>query len=417
MKQSETVVKKSVKPSVGKRKRDEDTSNSDAKRRKRSPETDSKLKNGKTVFIDPTLVKHELVCVINRSHKQQVDDKIHTRQVNDENSGFPHVRRNKKIQKVLELPQRKIVLCNKESIQSIPKKYHNEGVYDNRFLRMIESPDQFAVQAKPNEDFRWTLTSTTAVKEGEKPVVLSTDFSVDDLADMTIELEKDIGIIKHAVEHVLDDTKPDVAPLTTHPGHHAGPKKIANYCVLNNGIIAASMIKKNRPSCKIGLLDIDAHPGDGTMNFVRKNPHLLDCYVSLHTDVEFSNMQTFKCPEYAVVMKSGENHVGRPRQISWVEYDEKLQSILQSFQPMNLNVLIVCVGFDTLKNDPIAGDQIGYQLQPIHFRKIGLLLGEQDYQVFFIQEGGYDPNLTADAFDHLMKGFYLGRQAKAIKGL
>jgi len=396
------------KPQSVKRKREKDTLVNQTKRHKASPEKESKSKAG------PVISKYELVCVVNRSHKQEVDQKVHVRQVNDENSGFPHVRRNKKIQKVLDLPHRKIVLSSKQGLHTIPKKFQNQGVYDTRVLHMIDNPAGFQVKPKSDEDFAWTITSTP---NGEDPCVLMTDFSETDLTEMHPDLEKDMGIITTAVDQLLTDSKPDVAPLTTHPGHHAGPNKIANYCVLNNGILAASMIKKNKPQYKIGLLDIDAHPGDGTLSFVTKNSQLLERYVSLHTDVEFSNMKTFKGPNHAVVMKRSENAVGRPRQIPWKEYNQKLQQILKSFRSSELNVLVVCVGFDTLKDDPIAGHQVGYQLYPAHFQKIGLLLGQEDYQVLFIQEGGYDPNLTADAFDNLLKGFYTGRQTKAINGL
>jgi len=247
-----------------------------------------------------------------------------------------------------------------------------------------------------------------------EPPILTSDYSQEDLIEMKDALEKDMGVLKSTVEFCVQNSKCDMLPITTHPGHHAGPNKIANYCIINNCIVTASMIKQHKPNQKIGILDLDAHPGDGTKHLIMKNKELIDHYTSLHTDEEFTNMETFTEHSKAIVFPRSKKLKGRKRNISWKEYCQNLEGCLENLSNKNLHVLIVCIGFDTLKEDPIAGLEIGYQLLPVHFQKIGALLAQQNSQVIFIQEGGYDTNLTAEAFENLIEGFTIGRKFHSV---
>jgi acetoin utilization deacetylase AcuC-like enzyme len=249
------------------------------------------------------------------------------------------------------------------------------------------------------------------------PIILTTDYSQDDLIEMKSDLERDMGVLKSTVDYLNEHPKADMLPLTTHPGHHAGPNQVANYCIINNSIVTAAMIKQHKPKQKIGILDLDAHPGDGTKQLVEKNEDLIDRYVSLHTDEEFSNMETFRNESKAIIFPRSQKLKGRKRNVTWNEYATKLNDCLQSLSESKLHVLIVCIGFDTLKEDPIAGLEIGFQLLPIHFKKIGAMLAQQNSQVVFIQEGGYDTNLTANAFENLVNGFRIGRKFQEISAI
>lgn len=152
-------------------------------------------------------------------------------------------------------------------------------------------------------------------------------------------------------------------------------------------------------------------------SWLKKNEDLIDRYVSLHTDEEFSNMETFRNESKAIIFPRSQKLKGRKRNVTWNEYATKLNDCLQSLSESKLHVLIVCIGFDTLKEDPIAGLEIGFQLLPIHFKKIGAMLAQQNSQVVFIQEGGYDTNLTANAFENLVNGFRIGRKFQEISAI
>jgi len=136
------------------------------------------------------------------------------------------------------------------------------------------------------EDTRWDVYAKgkDVEKHSDLPVILTTDYSQDELIEMKSDLERDMGVLKFTVDYLTVHPKADMLPVTTFPGHHAGPNQVANYCIINNGIVTAAMIKQHKPKQKIGILDLDAHPGDGTKQLVEKNEDLIDRYVSLHTD-------------------------------------------------------------------------------------------------------------------------------------
>lgn len=380
--------------------------------KKRKPNASPKQKK----IVDEPIVR-DLVSVIDRLHKSEVDKNLHCRKVNDENGQFNDVRRNKKIQKIVGSKEPiKTIISAKQPLNVIPQRFHGKGIYHKNVIGVFNNPEDFKFVKINEEDFRWDVHPKRVESEPAN-VILTTDYSQADLIEMKGDLERDMGVLKASVDYLTSNSHADLLPITTHPGHHAGPNQIANYCIINNGIVTAAMIKQHKPKQKIGILDLDAHPGDGTKQLVEKNDDLIDRYVSLHTDEEFSNMETFRNESKAIIFPRSEKLKGRKRNVTWGQYASKLQGCLENLSESKLHVLIVCIGFDTLKEDPIAGLEIGFQLLPIHFRKIGAMLAQQNSQIVFIQEGGYDTNLTADAFENLIKGFRVGRKFQAISSI
>jgi len=346
------------------------------------------------------LAKYELAYVVNKAHKQQVLDQVNIRKVSDDAIGYEHVRRNKKFIKIQEMKASKTgnlkeIVSTKKPLDLLSIKFHGSGIYSSEVIEILKHAEKFHFQKDGDV---WKINDS-----GKE--ILSTDFSQEDLTRMKPELENDLGALKSATEYICTQVKGDVVVLNSHPGHHAGSNKVANYCVINNAIVSAAMIKKEKPNANIAILDLDAHPGDGTQQLVQKNKSLIARYISLHGEDDFENMETFKKKENAVVMRG---------KISWKTYDQKLQATLKTLQKSNIDILLVCIGFDTLKEDPNGGKRIGFQLLPLHFRKIGALLATQNAKVAFLQEGGYDCNLCAEAFQHLLEGFEIGRKIHAI---
>jgi acetoin utilization deacetylase AcuC-like enzyme len=263
-------------------------------------------------------------------------------------------------------------------------------------VQVLKRPDSFDFNKLKDKGVLWTVT-----KDQASSFIMQTDCTQDDFKWLRDPLERDVGVLKTSVEQLLANRVHDVIAVNTHPGHHAGPNRVANYCILNNIAIAARLLKQARPSLKVGVLDLDVHPGDGTQEFVKQHRHLINKYVSIHCTTKFLNMNS----------SLGSNGVGlrlnREFKVPPERFIAKIADVLTTWNRERLDVIIAAMGFDTLKRDPLA--KVGFQMLPVHFREIGHIFSQRPEQIFFVQEGGYNLNETALAFDYLIKGFNRGR--------
>lgn len=316
------------------------------------------------------------------------------------------VRRNKKIQRINQMEKsetdkqvRAQVMTSKKGTFSVA-----EGVYDKPMLAALRQPEAFVFK-RDRETWEYNRTWVWNVMEANSGrVVMKSDFCKKDLGFMVADLKGDVGVLRNSVSQLLAKKTNDVVALNTHPGHHAGPNRISNYCCLNYVAIAATMIKRKAPHLRVGVIDIDVHAGDGTYQFLKENPKLVHKYVSIHTPVMFLNMNS-DLVESGVCLKKN-----RRSEVSSQRYIAKIKEVLDSWNKERLDIIMVSTGFDTLQKDPEAGELLGYQMLPVHFREVGEIFAHRKEQMFFIQEGGYNLNETAKAFEYLVKGFRKGRK-------
>lgn len=342
--------------------------------------------------------KRQLIVVCDKRAKFEVQARQQVKKVALTNDAFPMVRRNKKILKVLQMLKAEaksnkmvqVVTSRKKGLSEI------ESLYGKDVVEVLKHPEGFDFSRRREKGLLWNVT-----KDQSACLIMQTDCTQDDFKCLRDPLERDVGVLKTSVAQILADKVHDVIAINTHPGHHAGPNRVANYCILNNIAIAARLLKQARPSVKVGVLDLDVHPGDGTQEFVEQHRHLINKYVSIHCTARFLHMNSCL----------GSNGVGlrlnREFKVPPERFIAKIEEVLTNWNSERLDVIIVAIGFDTLKRDPLA--KVGFQMLPVHFRDIGHIFSQRPEQIFFVQEGGYNLNETARAFDYLIKGFNRGR--------
>jgi acetoin utilization deacetylase AcuC-like enzyme len=344
----------------------------------------------------------QLIVVCDKRAKFEVQARQQVKKVSLTNDTFPTVRRNKKILKVLQMMKAEwksnkmihVVTSRKKGLSEI------ETLYGHDVVQVLKHPENFDFHREKDNRVLWNIT-----REKSSSVIMQTDLTQEHFKYLRDPLERDIGVLKTSVEQLLAKKEHDVVAVNTHPGHHAGPKRAMNYCTLNNIAIAARLLKEARPSLKLGVLDLDVHPGDGTQEFVEQHRHLIKKYVSIHCTTRFENMNS----------SLGSNGVGlrldKEFKVIPERFIAKIAEVLTAWNRERLDVIIVAMGFDTLKRDPLA--KVGFQMLPVHFRDIGYMFAQRPEQLFFVQEGGYNLNETARAFDYLIKGFKRGRSELA----
>ncbi len=167
---------------------------------------------------------------------------------------------------------------------------------------------------------------------------------------------------------------------TRPPGHHAGWDYGMGFCIFNNAIAAALFFLDSDE--RVGILDLDAHHGNGTEELARR---LSIPYASIHMGAGYpgtgltSDEQTHNIPVF--------------HPVGWPEYGKFLRRCI-NFLSERTDVLVLSLGFDTLAEDGLSY----FALHVQDFERIGKLL--RDFNLKVVLEGGYSESigLAAEAF-------------------
>ncbi|KAF9195881.1 hypothetical protein BGZ50_003142 [Haplosporangium sp. Z 11] len=216
-------------------------------------------------------------------------------------------------------------------------------------------------------------------------------------AQVTLTATKDLVRVAEQYEQSIVDgatsreNPPGLYALVRPPGHHAQTDVCGGYCFLNNVAIATQWLidqpnlkgKDGGPK-KIAILDIDFHHGNGTQEifYTTSNP----LYTSLHS-----------CEDYPYFtgsdLEKGEGeglgfniNIPLPHSTTDDEYVETLEKLIKDHVlPYDADYIIVSLGVDTYKDDPIAGFLVTSDAYP----RIGNAIRKIGLPTLFVQEGGY----------------------------
>ena len=143
----------------------------------------------------------------------------------------------------------------------------------------------------------------------------------------------------------------DVVALCRPPGHHAEHDRMGGFCYFNNAVAAAHRLSGDG---RVAILDVDYHHGNGSQHLTYTRDDIL--YVSLHAD-----------PRFAYPGFSGHaNERGRgaglgfnlnlplPPHMAIDAYLEELERGCEAIAAFDPRTVVVSLGFDTHREDPIA---------------------------------------------------------------
>jgi len=168
------------------------------------------------------------------------------------------------------------------------------------------------------------------------------------------------------------------------PGHHAPSDMFGGYCFINNAAVAVQYLIDNGSS-KVAVLDVDFHHCNGTQSIFYNRNDVMVC--SVHGD-----------PRYAFPYFSGyedetgvEKGVGfninypLPPNTNYSVWKESLSSALEVIKSFGPDKLVVSLGSDTFKDDPISF----FKLESDDFIDYGNKISEINVPTLFVMEGGY----------------------------
>lgn len=200
-----------------------------------------------------------------------------------------------------------------------------------------------------------------------------------------------------AAAGVVSDGADAAYGLTRPPGHHAGPETYGGYCFLNNAAVAAAALA--RASCRVAILDLDTHHGNGTQTVFWDRGDILT--VSIHGDPD-ENFPFFLgyADETGAGGGAGANrNLPLPTGTAWPGYREALDEALRIVSGHRADALVVALGVDTHVAHGVLA------LEGDDYRRVGAAVADARLPTVFIQEGGYAPGVLEHDLPAVLTGF------------
>lgn len=181
-------------------------------------------------------------------------------------------------------------------------------------------------------------------------------------------------------------------------GHHAHRDRAGGFCYLNSSAAAASRLLQTWT--KVAVLDVDAHHGDGTQNIFYQRADVMT--VSLHADpAGYYPFYTGYTHERGHGAGEGFN-LNLPLAHGSGDQDflRALDTALDTLAGYAPEALVLALGFDTYKDDPISV----LKLDIGAYRDIGARVGSLRVPTVVVQEGGYMVQAIGPALDAFLEG-------------
>ncbi|VFT17524.1 acetylpolyamine aminohydrolase [Pseudomonas aeruginosa] len=159
---------------------------------------------------------------------------------------------------------------------------------------------------------------------------------------------------------------------------------MGGYCFFNNAAIAAQAFL-DRGAGRVAILDVDYHHGNGTQDIFYDRADVL--FTSIHGDPRF------EYPYFLGYADEKGNGVGTGYNFNyplaagsdWATWSQALQAAIRQIQAYAADVLIVSLGVDTFKEDPISQ----FRLDSPDYLRMGEAIGKLGLATLFVMEGGY----------------------------
>jgi acetoin utilization deacetylase AcuC-like enzyme len=202
---------------------------------------------------------------------------------------------------------------------------------------------------------------------------------------------------------------PAAYACTRPPGHHVTRSAYGGSCYLNSAAVAAEYLR-HRGAGRVGLVDVDAHHGNGAQEIFWTRADVLTC--SVHVDPAAGWFPHFLGLEHERGAGAGEGAnlnvvlVPGAGDREWLGALRRLLAAVRRHEP---DALVVALGVDAAAGDPESPLAVTEQ----GFREAGRALGRLGLPTVLVQEGGYDPATLGGLVLAVLEGFEDGRDETA----
>ena len=280
-------------------------------------------------------------------------------------------------------------------------------VHDTEFVEFIESAHmqwraRYGDDAPPAIPSAWPARGLRDTRLGDIEARLGAyafDTATPILKGTWDAAREAANVALSAAEEIAGGTRSAFA-LTRPPGHHASRDVFGGYCYLNNIAIAAQWLadKGLRPA----ILDVDYHHGNGTQSIFYDRADVFFC--SIHADPIFAypHFLGFADERGTGLGEEKNLNLPLPRGTAWQDYAQALDAALARIAHFGPDVLLVSLGLDTFRDDPICQ----FQLQTEDYLRLGKTLARLGKPTLFVFEGGYALDALAENTVNVLEGFH-----------
>jgi acetoin utilization deacetylase AcuC-like enzyme len=168
------------------------------------------------------------------------------------------------------------------------------------------------------------------------------------------------------------------------PGHHAGSDHFGGYCFLNNAALAAQKLRDDGAK-RVAILDVDYHHGNGTQQIFYRRGDVLVVNIHADPDQEYPYFLGFADEAGAGAGEGFNVNMPLPWGTEWPAWAEALEAGLKRILAFGADAIVVSLGVDTYKNDPISK----FRLDHDDFTAMGGMIARANIPTLFVMEGGY----------------------------
>ena len=178
--------------------------------------------------------------------------------------------------------------------------------------------------------------------------------------------------------------EPSVFALCRPPGHHAAAGQFGGYCFLNNSAIAAQALRDGGVE-RVAVLDVDYHHGNGTQAVFWERPDVLT--VSIHADPrqEYPYFTGHAAETGGGAGEGANRNLPLPWGTGWEPWSEALDAALATVAAFAPDAVVVPLGVDTYRGDPISR----FQLDTPDYLRAGAAIARLGVPTLVVLEGGY----------------------------
>ena len=183
---------------------------------------------------------------------------------------------------------------------------------------------------------------------------------------------------------LVSDGERAVFSLCRPPGHHAARDYFGGYCFLNNAAIAAQAFR-DAGAARVAILDVDYHHGNGTQSIFYQRPDVLFCSLHGHPSQEFPFFLGYEDEIGAGEGEGLNRNYPLPWGTGWASWSAALDDACMAISDVAPGALVVSLGVDTFKDDPISQ----FKLESENYLTVGRRIAALGLPTLFVMEGGY----------------------------
>ncbi|MEM8729447.1 MAG: histone deacetylase family protein [Pseudomonadota bacterium] len=187
------------------------------------------------------------------------------------------------------------------------------------------------------------------------------------------------------------------------PGHHATADMYGGYCFLNNAALAAQALRDSG-AARVAVLDIDFHHGNGTQDIFYDRGDVM--FASLHGAPQDAFPYFLGYADETGAGPGADTNVNFPMPpgAPYTLWSEALDAALARITGFGAQALVVSLGVDAFKDDPISF----FKLESDDFTDAGRRIATLDLPTVFCMEGGYAIEAVGVNTVNVLEGFLGG---------